>query len=52
MSLVARDALVVLRLRTQGALLSTLDTGATGGYCLGASQCASGGTADISPDPP
>jgi hypothetical protein len=52
MSLVARNALVVPRLRTQGALVSTVDTGATGGYCLGANQRASGGTADVSPSPP
>jgi len=29
-----QEALVVPRLRTQGALVSTVDTGATGGYCL------------------
>ena len=47
MSLVAGTTLVVPRLRTQGALVSTVDTGSTGGYCLGASQRASGDTADI-----
>jgi uncharacterized membrane protein len=48
MSLVAGGALVVLGLRTRGALVSTVDTGATGGYCLWAIQRASGGTAEIS----
>jgi hypothetical protein len=52
MSLAAGGALVVLRLRTPDALVSKLDTGAAGGYCLGASQRASGGTADISANPP
>jgi hypothetical protein len=52
MSLALGTRLVVLRLRTQGALVLVLNTGPTGGYCLGASQRASGGTADTPPGPP
>jgi hypothetical protein len=47
-----RGALVVPRLRTQGALVLNVNTGATGGSSLGASQRASGGTADIASSPP
>jgi hypothetical protein len=47
-----RYALVVPRLRTPGAFVSTVATGATGGYWVGAIQRAPGGTADVSLGPP
>jgi hypothetical protein len=54
MLLVAGTRWSFQRIRVQirrHALVSKLDTGAACGYCLGAGQRASGGTADTAPNP-